>query len=42
MIGIALIGLIYGPAGLVTLLTLVSVHSLVLLTLVLALVGQPV
>lgn len=32
MIGIALIGLLYGPAGLVTLLTLVSVHSLVLLT----------
>ena len=32
MIGIALIGLMYGPAGLVTLLTLVSVHSLVLLT----------
>lgn len=32
MIGIALIGLLYGPAGLVTLLTLVSVHALVLLT----------
>ena len=32
MIGIALLGLMYGPAGLVTLLTLVSVHSLVLLT----------
>ena len=32
MIGIALIGLMYGPQGLVTLLTLVSVHSLVLLT----------
>ena len=32
MIGIALISLMYGPAGLVTLLTLVSVHSLVLLT----------
>ncbi len=32
MIGIALIGLMYGPAGLITLLTLVSVHSLVLLT----------
>lgn len=32
MIGIALIGLLYGPDGLVTLLTLVSVHSLVLLT----------
>lgn len=32
MIGIALVGLMYGPAGLVTLLTLVSVHSLVLLT----------
>lgn len=32
MIGIALISLLYGPAGLVTLLTLVSVHSLVLLT----------
>jgi malonate transporter len=32
MIGIALIGLMYGSAGLVTLLTLVSVHSLVLLT----------
>ena len=32
MIGIAMIDLMYGPAGLVTLLTLVSVHSLVLLT----------
>ncbi len=32
MIGIALIGLMYGPLGLVTLFTLVSVHSLVLLT----------
>jgi len=32
MIGIALVGLMYGPAGLVTLFTLVSVHSLVLLT----------
>ena len=32
MIGIALIGLMYGPDGLVTLFTLVSVHSLVLLT----------
>lgn len=32
MMGIALVGLLYGPAGLVTLLTLVSVHSLVLLT----------
>lgn len=32
MIGIALVGLVFGPAGLVTLLTLVSVHSLVLLT----------
>jgi hypothetical protein len=32
MIGIALVTLVYGPAGLVTLLTLVSVHSLVLLT----------
>ena len=32
MIGIVLIGLMYGPQGLVTLLTLVSVHSLVLLT----------
>ncbi|SDM86546.1 AEC family transporter [Polaromonas sp. JS666] len=32
MIGIALIGLMYGPQGLVTLFTLVSVHSLVLLT----------
>ncbi|MEY3486228.1 MAG: hypothetical protein RL075_233 [Pseudomonadota bacterium] len=32
MIGIALVTLVYGPAGLVTLLTLVTVHSLVLLT----------
>ncbi|OOG36527.1 AEC family transporter [Polaromonas sp. A23] len=32
MIGIALVSLLYGPAGLVTLLTLVSVHALVLLT----------
>ncbi|RZJ14073.1 MAG: AEC family transporter [Haliea sp.] len=32
MIGIALIGLLYGPQGMVTLLTLVSVHALVLLT----------
>ncbi|MES2945546.1 MAG: AEC family transporter [Pseudomonadota bacterium] len=32
MIGIALVGLMYGPEGLVTLFTLVSVHSLVLLT----------
>jgi hypothetical protein len=32
MIGIALVSLVYGPAGLVTLLTLVAVHSLVLLT----------
>jgi malonate transporter len=32
MIGIALVTLVYGPAGLVTLLTLVSVHSLLLLT----------
>jgi len=32
MIGITLIGLAYGQAGLVTLLTLVSVHALVLLT----------
>jgi malonate transporter len=32
MIGIAMIGLMYGPQGLVTLLTLVSVHALVLLT----------
>lgn len=31
-IGIALVSLLYGPAGLVTLLTLVSVHSLVLLS----------
>jgi malonate transporter len=32
MIGIALAGLLYGPAGLVIILTLVSVHALVLLT----------
>lgn len=32
MIGITLVGLAYGQAGLVTLLTLVSVHSLILLT----------
>ena len=32
MIGIALVSLVYGPDGLVTLLTLVAVHSLVLLT----------
>jgi predicted permease len=32
MIGIALVSLVYGPAGLVSLLTLVAVHSLVLLT----------
>ena len=32
MIGIALVSLVYVPAGLVTLLTLVAVHSLVLLT----------
>lgn len=32
MIGIALVGLAYGQAGLVTLLTLVSVHALTLLT----------
>lgn len=32
MIGIALIGLMYGPQGLITLFTLVSVHSLLLLT----------
>jgi hypothetical protein len=32
MIGIALVFLVYGPDGLVTLLTLVAVHSLVLLT----------
>lgn len=32
MIGITLIGLAYGQAGLVTLLTLVSVHALILLT----------
>ncbi len=32
MIGIALVGLMYGPAGLVILLTLISVHALVLLT----------
>ncbi len=33
MIGIPLIGLAYGKAGLVTLFTLISVHSLILLTL---------
>jgi predicted permease len=33
MIGITLVGLAYGKAGLVTLLTLVSVHALILLTL---------
>lgn len=33
MIGIALINLLFGPQGLVTLLTLVSIHALVLLTL---------
>lgn len=33
MIGIPLIGLAYGQAGLVTLFTLISLHSLVLLTL---------
>ncbi|MDM0002042.1 AEC family transporter [Variovorax sp. J22P240] len=32
MIGIALIGLAYGPEGMVVLLTLISLHSLVLLT----------
>jgi malonate transporter len=32
MIGIALVGLAYGPEGMVVLLTLVSLHSLVLLT----------
>ncbi|MDO9403846.1 MAG: AEC family transporter [Polaromonas sp.] len=32
MIGIPLIGLMYGPQGMITLLTLVSVHALVLLT----------
>jgi len=32
MIGIALIGLAYGPDGMVVLLTLISLHSLVLLT----------
>jgi len=32
MIGITLVGLAYGQAGLVTLLTLVSVHALILLT----------
>lgn len=32
MIGISLIGLAYGPSGLVILLTLVSLHALVLLT----------
>jgi len=33
MIGITLIGLAYGQAGLVTLLTLVAVHALILLTI---------
>jgi predicted permease len=33
MIGIALVGLAFGKAGLVTLLTLISIHSLILLTL---------
>ena len=33
MIGIALINLLFGSRGLVTLLTLVSIHALVLLTL---------
>ena len=33
MIGITLVGLAYGQAGLVTLLTLVSVHALILLTI---------
>lgn len=33
MIGIALVGLAYGQAGLVTLLTLVAVHALILLTI---------
>ena len=33
MIGIPLIGLAYGEAGMVTLFTLISVHSLILLTL---------
>ena len=32
MIGVPLIGLLYGQAGLVTLLTLISLHSLILLT----------
>lgn len=32
MIGIALVGLAYGPEGMVVLLTLISLHSLVLLT----------
>lgn len=32
MIGVPLIGLLYGQAGLVTLLTLISLHSLVLMT----------
>jgi predicted permease len=32
MIGVPLVGLVYGPQGLVTLFTLVSLHSLVLLT----------
>lgn len=33
MIGIALVGLAYGQAGVVTLLTLIAVHALILLTL---------
>ncbi len=33
MIGIPLVGLAYGPQGMVTLLTLVSLHALVLLTM---------
>ena len=33
MLGVPLVGLAYGPAGQVVLLTLVSVHALVLLTL---------
>lgn len=33
MLGIPLIGLMYGPAGLVYLLTLISLHALVMLTL---------
>ncbi|RYY95991.1 MAG: AEC family transporter, partial [Comamonadaceae bacterium] len=32
MIGIALVGLAYGPDGMVVLLTLISLHSLILLT----------